>query len=304
MGNSKYLEQWKNLMLQASEALGQKKFADYENLMMQVNNAYDNYKNDASLQYECVNFGMANYIFEDALPDLFIKSPQLIKEFITLIKEDKNLENQYLFYQTLKKCNQTSIKDYVSDALRLVKEGINVKTLSKSNKKLADFITKHDLKPSTQISETNLNLFESCDYLFKQKQTLSNLNEMTQHNHTVCEFVEERMKLNNNDDKSSIASLLEKVDSSESILTEEERGVVRDILDWRANDDSKKRKLYDKFKNECLQAIEKMLNEASLEDKEGLVQIKEQLNKQEFCAETLVADIAKLLEIRDILLSE
>ena len=304
MGNSKYIEQWKNLMLQASEALGQNKFADYENLMMQVNNAYDNYKNDMSLQYECKNFGISNYIFEDVLPSLFVSKPQLMKEWLEIVKEDKNLLLQFQFYKALENCqSREDVKEYISESLEILKEGIDTKSLSRSNAKLNKFIHEHELKPSMHISDEMLQLFESCDFLFKNKKTLTNLNEMNKHLKIVMEYVSNNVKLTINENK--ISSLLEKIETSDTLLNEEERGIVMDILDCRAKDgDVKKRKLYDKFKNECIKAIDKMLAESSQEDKEGLLSIKEQLKSQEFCAETLVADIAKLLEIRDILLSE
>ena len=81
--------------------------------------------------------------------------------------------------------------------------------------------------------------------------------------------------------------------------------MVYDIMDHKSKDASSKReKLYNKFKNECIDTINKLLESVSNEDKEGLLSIKEQLLKQSFSEETIVQDIAKLLEIRDVLMSE
>ena len=66
----------------------------------------------------------------------------------------------------------------------------------------------------------------------------------------------------------------------------------------------KRENLYNKFKNECVNTINKLLEKASNDEKEGLLGIKEQLLNQQYCEETIVTDIAKLLEIRDVLLSE
>ena len=68
--------------------------------------------------------------------------------------------------------------------------------------------------------------------------------------------------------------------------------------------DEKKEKLFNRFKNECLNTINKLISEADSDEKEGLLAIKEQIEEKEYCAETLVKDMAKLLEIRDILMSE
>ena len=63
MGNSKYIEQWKNLMLQASEALGQNKFADYEMGTLGFNENFKNYLLwgfDLRKMCELVDFGDGN----------------------------------------------------------------------------------------------------------------------------------------------------------------------------------------------------------------------------------------------------
>lgn len=302
---NKYMIQWKTLMGQAEEALSKKNFSEYEKLMMQVDNAYENLKNDASLTYECVNFGMSQYIFEDIIPDLFVKEPKLVKEFITLIKEDKNLNNQFLFYKSLEACKSDNVKEYINEALRLVKDGMNMKTISESNKKLANFISSHDLKPSSHIPSDMMKLYESCDYLFKHSQKLTNLNEMNENLNVLVDYVSKGKANNVNEGKAYVTTLLEKATSSDNLLNEEERSLVYDIMDHKSKDASSKReKLYNKFKNECIDTINKLLKSVSNEDKEGLLSIKEQLLKQSFSEETIVQDIAKLLEIRDVLMSE
>ena len=44
-----------------------------------------------------------------------------------------------------------------------------------------------------------------------------------------------------------------------------------------------------------------MMESATDSDKDGLISLKEKINNKVFCEETIVADLAKLLEIRDIL---
>ena len=69
------------------------------------------------------------------------------------------------------------------------------------------------------------------------------------------------------------------------------------------NASEKKEKLFNKFKNECIETISSLLETANNDDREGLEVIQEQLNNMIFCENSLVKDIAKLLEIRDILKS-
>ena len=88
------------------------------------------------------------------------------------------------------------------------------------------------------------------------------------------------------------------------MLNEEERDFVKEITDFKKNgNDEKKMKLFNKFKNECIVTIDKLISESNDDEKDGLIAIKNQITSKEYCSETLVKDMAKLLEIRDVLVS-
>ena len=304
--NNKYILQWRELVLKAAKALEEKNFDLYDTLMREANMAYDEYKRDSALTYECTNFGMSNYIFEDALPKLFKSNKKAVKEFIKTIKEDKNLLYQFQFYKALEKYNENvDSKDYVNEALEIVKNNINQKTINESNGKLTRIINKYNIKPSETISNENLELFESCDFLFKNKKRLTNLTTINENINTVVKYTEKNYN-SINENKENVFKLIESFEQKyNSLLTEEEKDFVKEIMDFKKEDkDNKKEKLFNKFKNECLNTIDKLISESSDEDKDGLLAIKEQITDKQYCAETLVKDMAKLLEIRDILMSE
>jgi ribonuclease D len=84
-------------------------------------------------------------------------------------------------------------------------------------------------------------------------------------------------------------------------LTESEMSFVKEITDWRSPiAEQRKEKLFNKFKNECIDKVNDMLKEDA--GNAELESLKKQLEEQKFNKETIVQDIAKLLEIRDILL--
>lgn len=303
--NNEYILQWRELVLKAAKALEEKNFDLYDTLMREANIAYDEYKRDSALTYECTNFGMANYIFEDALPKLFKNNSKAVKEFISTIKEDKNLLYQFQFYKALEKYNKgMSSKDYINEALEIVKNNIDKKTINESNGKLARIINKYNIKPIQTISNENLELFESCDFLFKSTRRLTNLNEINENINKVKNYTEKYYDFTN-EDGNNIFKMVENFEKKyNSLLNEEEKDFVKEIMYFKKNDNNeKKEKLFNKFKNECLNTINKLISESEGEEKEGLLAIKEQIVDKEYCAETLVKDMAKLLEIRDILMS-
>jgi hypothetical protein len=86
-------------------------------------------------------------------------------------------------------------------------------------------------------------------------------------------------------------------------LTESEMSFVKQITDWRSPiAEQRKEKLFNKFKNECIDKINEMLKEDA--ENAELKGLNDQINEMKYNKETIVTDIAKLLEIRDILLDE
>lgn len=303
MENNRYILQWKDYIAKAEEAMKNKHFDEYDDMMKKADEYYKLYCEDSKLTYECTNFGMANYIFEDALPMLFKKNKKVVKEFIDTIKNDKNLLYQFKFHNALKNINEGIDKRlYINEALKLLKNNVNSKTLSISNDKIFKLIKENNIRPTSVIDECVLKYYESCDYLFKYNPKLSNLNKINENLNNIIDFCTYKPN-----DVSSLDfnNMMESFEAKyKNILTEEEKSIVKEIMDVKSvNASEKKAKLFNKFKNECIETISSLLETANNDDREGLEAIQEQLNNMMFCENTLVQDIAKLLEIRDILKS-
>ena len=92
-------------------------------------------------------------------------------------------------------------------------------------------------------------------------------------------------------------------DKLKETLTESEISFVQQITDFRTPiAEQRKEKLFNKFKNECLEKINAMLKEDA--ENSGLIDLSKQINEMTFDKNNIVKDIAKLLEIRDILMDD
>ena len=305
MDNNRHICQWEDYMNKAKESLENKNFEEYKDLLKKAFDTVDLYKNDCELTYECVNFGMSNYIFEDALPKLFKSNKNAVKEFITTIKEDNNLKKQFQFYKALESYNSNmDCRDYINESLKLVVGSIDKKSISESNEKLNRIIKKYNIKPSTVISEDKLKFFNNCDFLFKNEKKLTNLANITENIDGVVNYVTNNVH-SINETKTNTFDLIENFDSKySSLLNEEEKDFVKEIISCKSkNNVEKKEKLFNGLKNECLNIIDKLIGESNDDDKVGLEAIKEQIDSKMFCEDTLISDIANLLEIRDVLKS-
>ena len=86
-------------------------------------------------------------------------------------------------------------------------------------------------------------------------------------------------------------------------LNESEMSFVQQITDFRSPiAEQRKEKLFNKFKNECIEKINTMLKEDA--DNVELKGLSEQISGMQFNKESIVKDISKLLEIRDILMDD
>lgn len=298
----KNILEWRNTILSASSALESRDFQLYEKLMEEANNIVDKIKKDDELTYECKNFGMSNYIFEDALPRLFKSNKKAVREFMNTLKEDKNLLTQFHFFKAVDSCNNISeSKGYIEDLLNIAESKIDKKTLNESNKKLSDIIKKYNIKPSEKISDDKLTFFESCDYLFSNKKKMTNLSEINKNIEIASEFINknksdklvESSKLNNDE-------LLNEFEKKYSTLfNEEEKAFTKKML-FGTNEE--KKYAFNELKNGCLEKIGKSLecvNES--EDVNDFEVIKEQVTSMGFNEGTYYNDIKKILLIMDVL---
>jgi hypothetical protein len=290
-------------MEKAMESLSNKNFEEYKNMMHNADKTAELYKHECSLQYECKNFGMANYIFEDALPQLFKSNKQAVKEFIETIKGDNNLLKQFQFYKALESYNSSlSSLDFINESLNLFHQSVNSKTIGESNKKLDNIIKKYSIKPNDNINEDKIKFFENCDFLFKNKKKLSNLSIVSENINSIVNYINNNQKAIKETFENPLNLIEQFEDKYSKILSENERNLVKDIIDCKKEcNKDKKEKLFNQFKNECLTIIDNLLKEANEDDLVGLNAIKDKITEKYFSESTLVKDIAHLLEIKDIL---
>lgn len=306
MAKTYFETEWRNAIDKAAKALNENNIYAYENAMNEANLVFEDFKKDLSLTYDCTNFGMANAIVESKLVDLFKNNKKAVKEITKLIKEDKNLNAQFNFFEAINKCPETlDAKEYIKESLSLVDKKINKNTLRESNAKLNALVQKYNIKPSEQLSEENLKLYEACDHLFRTSPNLSNLASRSEKMNVVVEYAEKNKKALT-EAKNNVNKLIEDFEHKYgSLLNEEEKSFVQEIIDWKGQKTNEnKTRLFNKLKNECIAAADKLIKEASDEEKEGLEAIKEQISNKEFCQETIVKDVAKMLEIRDVLMDK
>lgn len=305
MKNSEYNKKVDNFIKIIKESLDKKDFETY-------NHAVELFEDTVSValkqqemenEYKGNNFGVLNHIFESVLPDLFKKDRKLVGRVMRTIKEDKNLLSQFQFYNALRGYNGvTDSTSFVRTALNLTEGKLDKKSIKESNAKLAKILKDNEIYPSDKLSNEKRQFFESCNTLLTKRENLSNINKLSDSLMTVSNYINEHR-----------ATASYKIDLDEMFsnfnntfkdkLNEDERSLVMDITNIRNKDaDTKREKLLNKFKNESLTEIGKLLSVTEdSEEIDNLKGLEEQIQGMQYSSETIVRDLAKLIEICDVL---
>lgn len=298
---NKYVRKWQDLSIKLNEAMQMDNFVLADKLMKESVEAYNKYKECCSLpeSNRSKTFGELNYMLESQLANLFKHNKKALKECTLLMKEDNNLRSAFKFIDAMRKYNcDGSAHNYVKESLELSK--INKKDFRESVNKLADLLSKYEIS-GEQLDEDTVKYFEACDNALSEEKKLTNLTDYTNSVNLIASYIESH-KSPIKESKKSIETISEELEKKIANLTEEEQSLVKDIIDFKQPMvEIRQEKLFNRFKNECLNTVNSLMSEANDDEKEGLATIKEQLENKEYCKETIVEDIAKLLEIRDVL---
>ena len=307
MKDNKY-QDYINIM---SEALQKDDFKAYEYVKEMLDEAIEDSKHEKELMNEMntTNFGVLNHIFENELPTLIKTNKKAVRNVIKTIKEDKNLRSQFNFYNVIKEQYNSKHAEIITpeialdNIVKIVSEDIDLNTVKDSNKKLRDVMFENGIKPTEFVDEDSRKLYENGNVILTSKRNTNNMISLVESRDAVCKWMDAHKSDKINEGKTPDEMIKEFEDKLKDNLNESEISFVQQITDWRSPiAEQRKEKLFNKFKNECINKINEMLKEDA--ENVELKGLSDQINEMSFNKETIVKDIAKLLEIRDILMDD
>ena len=304
MDTKKYNKEFSHYANVIAEALSKGDLSTYraaDALLKESVSAYEMEKK-LEAQLNTRNFGVLNHIFEQELPRLFKTNKKAVREVVKLIKEDKNLLNQFNFYKALKEYNSSSV-DSETYLKRLVEEfdnKINHENLccAISNEKLRDTLIENNVVPSEFIDEKDMSLYEDVETLTCTKVLLSNTLSILEAEKRVANMLNENKKVE--DSKPKVDAIREFEENMRDTLTESEIDLVKTITSAREPiAEAKREKLFNSYRDECIKKVDEMIVSEPYNDE--LKGLKQQIESKTYNKETIVEDMAKLLAIRDVL---
>lgn len=298
-----YINELNGVLNEASKALNNGNMTTFGAMIEKMSLLKESCEEDEryAKEIDSSDFPRLNSIIENALPTLFAKNKKALSECMKTIMGDKNLKTQFKFINALRSYN--SDKDatgYINESLDLIRKDLDMKTLKSSNKKLADVIKKYSMDDETGLSESENRFNENCSYIIETEKKVGNLMEYTNRMNEMSDYMISNVK--EKKDKIDVFKMAESVEKKLSKLNESEREFFNDILGIKNKvNDERRKNLFDKIKKGCLESIDKLLPESNDEEKERLLSLKETLIAKDYDKDTVVEDVAKLLEIGSIL---
>jgi hypothetical protein len=310
MKKNKYQEEFSNYISIMNEALQKNDFKAYDYVKEMLDEAVEDsrHENELAAELNTNNFGILNHIFEERLPELFKNNKKVVRDVVKLIKEDSNLSSQFNYYNAIrnyrgKMADILKPEELAQKLYEAVVPTINRETLLKSNAKFRNILKENNIIPTDFINDEMRTLYESGHNIFTKKNSVVNVATLAESTNNICEYMNKHKgdAINESVDPSKLVKNFES--KLKDTLTESEMSFVQQITDFRSPiAEKRKEKLFNKFKNECIEKINQMLKEDA--ENTELKQLKSQLEEQKFNKESIVKDIAKLLEIRDILMDD
>jgi hypothetical protein len=308
---NKINEEFSNYLQIMSEALNKRDFAVYDAAKEMLEETVQDCKHEKELadQLNTNNFGILNHIFEERLPELFKSNKRAVKNVIKTIREDKNLLSQFNYYNAIRqykgKIAEKISPDMIMSKLNeAIVATINKNTVIESNNKFRKVLKENNIIPNDFIDDEMKELYESGhNILTKKNGAISNVMVIAESSENVKKYMDKHKTDPVNEAVDPDQLIKEYKEKLKDTLTESEMSFVQQITDWRSPiAEQRKEKLFNKFKNECIDKINEMLKEDA--ENVELKGLSDQINEMSFNKDTIVKDIAKLLEIRDILLDE
>lgn len=285
------LEQFQEKILNATDCIGEETFdtalAEMKEATALVSEME---KTRATINEMKSNFGVAYNLICSNMSTLVKEEKEFLKEWFSLLKNDKNLRGEVLFYESLRRYKpEIDATEYLTESLAMCESYIDKGTIKESLARVANLIGKSEIVFENTLAEnTKLDLYNKCQTLLETKQDHNSLTTLFEARKAVAGG------LNEIADEAAVA--INNIKSTK--LTTEEAALVKMF----AGSEEEKQNLFETLRNECLARVDEKL--AVCTDETDLAEYKEikaVLNEKKYSVGSYFTDITKFLDALDVI---
>ena len=255
------------------------------------------------------NFGKINAIFLQNADKLIktAKGKKIIKEYVTKIKESKELMKQYSIFEYIENQHYNdNLKDYIHESINYL-SSINKKKLKEENIALSNLLKENDITEKCIVE--NEDLYNSINTLIFSNSGIKSINERVDNINSIVEHIKKNKPtitekkenlLSGELTNETLAFVVNKFNNKyfES-LDEEQKKIFESIT---SKNETEIEQLFENNRTECITLTNNFLKESIDNDtREKLLNVKEKLLEQKFNKDTYIDDIIDFIELKETL---
>ena len=237
------------------------------------------------------------------------KRRKCLKEYVSTIKNNSDLKNAYVALGMVNNPKNICESKVFTDTLFRVIQESDKKNLTKGVDKIRG-IVKESIRLSGLENGEIENIFESVKspigesltYLFEHKCKPSNMVEWCNNISIVSEHINKNntMIQESVNTKSNPSEIYNKLNE----LISESNGYLSDIVHSISEcvlKGNNLESLFEEYKNDCINEIDKVMENTTLEEKARLESMKNSLFGKKYKEETLAEDLLKMSELKKVI---
>lgn len=252
------------------------------------------------------NFGNIKDTFNNILSNSLLnkdeKGKKLFSKYIKTLKEDDKLRNEYLIFKNLTSVrfdNESDAKYFINENIGLLKKNDSVEGI----KKLVSLLENYE------IVKDNNEIYSHIDTLRKTEKTPKTLIKIQESinyltNNMLKEVVTEKNEFETVGVPPSVLTKMatDRFNLRYKDISEGEKNIIKNILN--GNDEDKK-EVYNNLKTECVEIIDKKLDESvDLDIKDKLLKVKDKLLRMTYNPTEYIKDINNVYELKNSVSNE
>lgn len=293
---SNEIEKLRKTAMALNEAIDSNDEREIGRVVGLINEKYAMYKEAMDKPYECRYFGEAKSIIDESLSNMYTDNHKMLKEFVNMLKNDGNLATEYKFMNMVEGYKLEGMSEEYLDECMKSLGMIDKGSVNESNAKMFDFVKRHKLKPSEEICEDTMRMYEACDALMTDSRRGGDINMYVESKSVVKKYIEENRRIEAGGSADIAAEASNYVEDNEIYLSEDEKKVVG-VLNEGTEDE--KRELFEELKGDCLSLVAEMERKcADKEEMDDVESIKRKISEQTYEKDGKDG-IIKLIEIAE-----
>lgn len=255
------------------------------------------------------DFGMIKESFETISPELFKtnEGKKIIKKYLNVIKESKNLSALHSLYENIRKTNKDSDVDFFINNITNQNWDVDKKTIDEDCKKLGRVLAEGYILVADKgcvLPDEDAKLSDAVYFIAENRKGQKNIAEYSNAVKIIRESIMNNEETDNSFGKRDLDAMVkESIDAFNkkysSQLNEGEVDALKEIL---SSDD--KESVFNKYKKICedklSEAKQNFENEGNDVAMKKLANILEQVSSKTYSVDTIGNDVCNLIELSNI----